>query len=394
MAGFSTRNYHMLKALASRHTVSLFALNDSTTGIHLNMSLLEDIVQDLKIFTRTRVLPKRWEQLICITRGKPHILNEYHAEELQKAIDEAVASNHYDIVLFESVLTAGYILPPNIPFIIDQHNLEYEILLRTSVREKARLRKWYNKIEAHLLKPIEIERCRKASAVLVTSEREHFELKQLLPESVIKVVPNGVDTDKFDINHTFEEIEDRIIFTGALDYYPNMDAVLFFAQHCWPYIHAHIPTATWQTVGKNPPSQIQRLAELPGVTVVGSIPDIVPYLAKAQVAIAPILIGSGTRLKILEAFATQKAVVSTRIGCEGLEVESGKHLIIADQPEMLARSVVALLENPEKRNALGRAGRSLVEARYSWKHCTYELLRLLDEIQQEGIRERVFSSNP
>lgn len=386
LAGFSTRNYHILKALASRHTVSLFAMNDGTNRIRRNMSLLEAMTRELKIFSRPRVLPKRWEQLLSVISGKLYILNQYHSEELQHAIDETLATNGYDLVLFESVLTAGYHLPPNIPVIIDQHNLEYEILLRTSERETAWLRRWYNKLQAHKLKPIEIERCRRASAVLVTSERECLELKRLLPESDIRVVSNGVDTDKFGVDHAYTEIEARIVFTGALDYYPNIDAVLFFARHCWPYIHAHLPAATWQIVGKNPPSHILRLADLPGVTVVGSVPDMLPYLAAAQVAIAPLLVGSGTRLKILEAFATQKAVVSTSIGCEGLEVESGRHLIIADQPEMFAREVVALLENPEKREALGRAGRSLVEATYSWRYCTHELLELVDEIQQKSIR--------
>jgi len=392
LAGFSTRNYHILKALASQHSVSLFALNDDAPDVYRDMSMLAELTQELKIFSRQRVFPKRFEQLLYVVRRKPHILQEYHVKEVQIAIDEAVSSSAYDLIFFESSLVAGYRLPSNLPVIIDQHNLEYEILFRTSVREKAWLRRWYNRAEGHLLKPIEIGRCRSTRAVLVTSERERLELQRMLPKSVVRIVPNGVDTDAFNVNHPYKEVQGRIVFTGALDYYPNIDAVMFFAERCWPYIQQQLPFATWQIVGKNPPIQIQKLAQLPGVSVTGTVPQVLPYLAAAQVAIVPILIGSGTRLKILEAFATQKAVVSTSVGCEGLAVESGKHLMIADQPEMFVREVVALLENSEKRDALGKAGSSLAEATYSWRHCCDPLLRLLDEIQLEGKRTYAYTT--
>jgi sugar transferase (PEP-CTERM/EpsH1 system associated) len=391
MAGYSTRNYHILKALASRHSVSLFALNDRYSGIQQDLSLLDHMTRQINIFRRAHVAPKRLEQLIAIIRRRPHILNAEFVEELQKAIDEAMKT-HFDLVLFESSLISGYRLPAHMPVIIDQHNLEYEIFLRTSEREKAWPRKWYNRIEGHQLKAIEIERCRKADALLVTSEREYRELKQLLPQSVIKIVPNGVDTDSFNPNHSYNEIENRIVFTGALDYYPNIDAILFFAQHCWPRIHQYIPTATWQIVGKNPPPQICRLSQVPGIIVTGSVPQILPYLAMAQVAIAPILIGSGTRLKILEAFAAQKAVVSTSTGCEGLEVEPGRHLALADRPETFAQEVITLLQNPEQRSYLGKMGRRLVEEKYSWQHCTSPLLELLDDLQVKGRGEHANTS--
>jgi len=265
--------------------------------------------------------------------------------------------------------------------IIDEHNLEYEIRLRTYERESAWLRKWYNWLEGHLLKPVEIKRCGEADAVLVTSERERRALKRLLPQRMIEVVPNGVDIEFFHGQCTEQAVECRIIFTGAIDYYPNTDAVLFFSQQCWPLIRAQVPAVTWQIVGKNPPPQVQRLASLPGVTVTGPVPDVRPYLASATVAIAPILIGSGTRLKLLEAFAMRKAVVSTSIGCEGLAVEPGKHLLVADQPAAFAQAVVELLGDAEKRGKLAGAARSLVEAEYSWEQCGARLLHVLEKIE-------------
>ena len=162
-----------------------------------------------------------------------------------------------------------------------------------------------------------------------------------------------------------------------MDYYPNVHAVLFFAQKIWPLIRAQIPTATWHIVGKNPLPEVQNLAELAGVTITGSVPNMHPYLAEAQVAIAPLLIGGGTRLKILEGLAMQKAIVSTSLGCEGLAITAGKHLIVADEPEAFAREVIALLNNPERRSLLGSTGRALVESEYSWERCGASLLEIL-----------------
>jgi glycosyltransferase involved in cell wall biosynthesis len=147
-----------------------------------------------------------------------------------------------------------------------------------------------------------------------------------------------------------------------------------------PSIQAQVPGATWQIVGTNPSPDVRQLAELPGVTVTGTVPDVRPHLAMATVAIAPIHVGSGTRLKILEALAMRKAVVSTRLGCEGLVVEPGKHLLVADQPEAFVQAVVTLLTTPEVRVALGTAGRALVETEYSWELCGAQLLHTLKAV--------------
>ncbi len=203
-------------------------------------------------------------------------------------------------------------------------------------------------------------------------------LKHFLPEQLVEVIPNGVDIATFIQRDPAQEIAHRIIFTGRMDYYPNIDAVLFFARKCWPHIHSQVPSASWQIVGKDPPREVRDLAELPGITVTGTVPDVTSYLAEAAVAIAPLQIGSGTRLKILEALAMQKAVVTTSQGCEGLSVTSGEHVIVADQAQEFAQAVVDLMQDSQKRTALGYAGRKLVETAYSWEHCGNRLLEVLE----------------
>jgi polysaccharide biosynthesis protein PslH len=381
MSGASTRNYHLLKTLARQHSVSLLARVDSTeAAAYSDTPLLEDFAENVQLVSLPASRSKRLRQFTSVVQGRSYSISVSRVEKVQKALDVLLSHDHYDVVLFESVLIAGYRLPQHVKVIIDQHNIEHELLYRTYQYERTWLRKWYNWWEYRLLKPVEIELCRKADLILVTSERELLLLQSMLPGSVIEVVPNGVDTETFHDICVEQEVAKQIIFTGAMDYYPNIDAVLSFAQRCWPLIRAQIPDATWQIVGRNPPPEVQRLVGLPGITVTGTVPDVRPYLAASTVAIAPLLIGGGTRLKILEALAMRKAVVSTTVGCEGLALVSGKHLIVADQPEAFAQAVVELVKNPEKRRALGTAGRSLVEAEYSWERCGDQLLHALEKV--------------
>ncbi len=378
--GASARNYHLLKALARQHTVSLLALTSSTDMDSFgDISLLDGFVHTVRTVPGPDPHTKRWQQLMSLARGKSYFFSLFIPKEMRDALDTMLASDHYDAVLFESSLTAGYRLPIGMKTIIDEHNIEYELLERTYEQVKMPLRKWYNWLESRLLKQEEIERCRKADVVLVTSERERLVLKGLLPENVIEVVPNGVDIEAFYASDPEREAPNQVVFTGTMDYYPNIHGVLLFAQRCWPLIRAQVPTATWLIVGRNPPPEICRLAELPGVTVTGTVPDVRPYFATSTVAIVPLQIGSGTRLKILEALAMQKAVVSTSVGCEGLAVEPGKHLLVADQPEAFAQTVIELMHNSGKRMTVGAAGRALVEAEYSWEWCGNRLSRILEE---------------
>jgi len=308
---------------------------------------------------------------------------------VQDALDTLLAQERIDAILFESVLMAGYRLPAGLMTIIDQHNIEHEILQRTYEQERASLRKWYNWQECQLLKQTEIARCRNADLTLVTSQREQRALQRILPEQMIEVVPNGVDLDALEQPDGKQESPHQIVFIGTMDYYPNVQATLFFARQCWPRVRARVPDATWQIVGGDPPPEIQKLAYLPGVTVTGRVPDVRPYLAASALAIAPLQIGGGTRLKILEALAMRKAIVSTSLGCEGLAIEPGKHLLVADQPAAFVEAVVTLMRHPEQRAALGSAGRSLVETEYSWQQCGKYLLNVLETACAEKAEERV-----
>ncbi|WP_052888764.1 glycosyltransferase [Thermogemmatispora carboxidivorans] len=385
--GGGARSFYVLKALASKYSVSLIALSHGEESQETaSWGPLLERLQSVDLVSSSTSRWRRWRQALNVVRGRSSAIAERCPPGLQAALDRALATDNYQAIYVDGALTAaGLRLPASLPLFILQHNLEYELLYRTYLAEKGWLRRWYNRREYRLVKPRELACCQRAAAVLVASERERQLLQELLPQARVGVVPNGVDLSFFAPTHMGEEEEGRrIVFTGSLDYYPNEQAVLSFARQCWPLIRERVPGAEWWIVGRNPPRSVQRLARLPGVTVTGTVPDVRPYLAGASVVVVPLLIGSGTRLKILEALAMSKAVVSTTLGAEGLAVTSDRHLLLADTPEDFVKAVVLLFEDTRRRRALAEAGRRLVEQAYSWESCEERLAALLAEEELLG----------
>lgn len=382
--GAGTRNYHLLRALATKHQVSLLALVDEHEREHSAAAHLTAHTQIIRQIALPQGGSRRFDQIRMLATGRSYYLGIHASPAAQNALDDELARSAYDAVFFESLVVAGYRVPQHIRVILDEHNIEHELLRRSYQRAGSLPRRGFNWLEYRRVRPLEIAWCKRADMVLVTSEREQRVLRALLPEKNVQVVPNGVDIEAFSPNPSVTEMPGRIIFTASFDYYPNVQGALHFAEHCWPLIRSALPEATWHLVGRNPPDEIMRLGTLPGVTVTGTVPEVQPHLAAAQVAIVPLLTGAGTRLKILEALSMRRAIVSTALGCEGIDCVPGKHLLIADDPVAFAGAVVDLLRDASRRASLGEAGRRLVEERYSWDYCGAELLAAVDAARENG----------
>jgi glycosyltransferase involved in cell wall biosynthesis len=390
--GAGARNLALLRALAQRHDVALLALVDADNPTASDARHLESFVSAVRLVPLPPARNKRLRQASALLTGRSYLLVTHTRPEAQAALDDELAHARYDAVLFESVIVAGYRLPPGVRRIIDQHNIEFEVLLRAYQQDRAPLRRAYDWLEYRQLKPRELARCRAADLVLVTSARERALLERWAPGCRVRVVHNGVDLPPATPGDAAtQEVPNRLVFTGTFTYYPNTQAVEYFAERCWHAIRRQVPSATWEIVGRDPPPEVVRLGALPGVRVTGTVPSVAPHLAAAAVAVVPLLAGGGTRLKILDALVAGKAVVSTSLGCEGLDVEPGRHLLVADDPAAFADAVVALLGDPARRAALGAAGRALVEERYQWDDSGAALLGALDElIAGERVRGRRF----
>jgi glycosyltransferase involved in cell wall biosynthesis len=202
---------------------------------------------------------------------------------------------------------------------------------------------------------------------IVVSEEEKRSLQALQTVARIWVVPNGVDARYFTVDPSAPIAPDSLVFTGTMCWEPNVDAIMFFCEQVLPIIRARRPAVTLHVVGAEPSEKVRRLAERNRVIVTGEVPDVRPYLERASVCVVPLRFGAGTRLKILEALAMGKAVVSTSVGCEGLGLSHGREILIADSPETFADAVCQLLEDQAQRGRLGALGRKLVEGQYDWR---------------------------
>jgi glycosyltransferase involved in cell wall biosynthesis len=230
---------------------------------------------------------------------------------------------------------------------------------------------------------------------VAVSQADAKALEQLVPGLGVTVIPNGIDTDEYQVNHPTDTRNAEpghpptVVFTGKMDFRPNVDAVSWFVEEIWGRVQAEVPEARFYAVGQRPAPQLDRFRSELGVTLTGWVEDVLPYIANATVYVAPLRMGSGTRLKLLQAMALGKAIVSTRIGAEGLaytgskpptqkangteptrgQVVSDREMVLVDDndPAAFANAVVALLHNPARRAALGSAARVFVEAYYDWR---------------------------
>jgi glycosyltransferase involved in cell wall biosynthesis len=368
--GFSLRVHHLLRELAARHDITVVATDvpghADAEAAYRDMGMSVRLVPPRR--HRLPVALRKLRALLTLHSFRWHTRYNPH---MQRALDELLADGRFDLVQIESPEFWRYRFPPSTPVVLDAHNIWFELRAREVGLDVSRFRRLYQRIDN--AKAGEEERaawCR-VSAVLTTSEREAGFIGQARHAGGVIVVPNGVDPE-YMRPATSPGREGSLVFTGLMAYRPNADAVRWFVTAILPLVHRTRPDATLTIVGKDVPSDVAALAG-GHVTVTGWVPDVRPYLEDARVVVVPLRAGSGTRIKILEAFAAARPVISTTIGAEGIDARPGKEIVIADVPVSFAEQVVRLLDDADAADRLGRAGRALVEHRYSWPSIVEDL---------------------
>ncbi|MBI2217753.1 MAG: glycosyltransferase [Candidatus Rokubacteria bacterium] len=276
--------------------------------------------------------------------------------------------DRYDVVVVENVYMLPYAAAlRDVPTIVDVFGL----WAGGVVRDLAAQTRWTGRLHVLVtwLKAKRVERGLRhiVDAVSVVSESDRRYLAAIDPALTISVAPNGVDTALFVPEPESPPPPLSLLFTGAMDYGANEDAVLHFLREIFPLIRASRPDTRLSIVGRDPRPAVLAHARDPGVTVTGEVADVRPFLARATVVVVPMRLGSGTRLKILEALAMARPVVSTRIGVEGIALVPGRHVEVADEPARFADAVVRLANDAGARARLGQQGRALVEAGHDWQ---------------------------
>jgi polysaccharide biosynthesis protein PslH len=261
--------------------------------------------------------------------------------------------------------------------VLFQHNVETMLWRRMADTEKSALRKLSYGIEARKMAAYETRTLRRFRHVIAVSEHDRQEMLSLAPGCTITVVPTGVDTEQYKPAPSVSGIPPRIVFTGSMDWEPNIDAVEYFCRDIFPSILGRFPETRFQIVGRNPHPRVKRLASA-SVEVTGTVPSVAEYLRNATVVIVPLRIGGGTRLKIFEAMAMRKAMVSTSIGAEGLDVTSGKDCLIADDAQSFAFAILSVLRDPTLRQTCEENAAALA-ARFDWSQIARRFADALSE---------------
>ena len=400
--GTTIRNFNLIKHLAPRHEITL--LSFGTPEELQNAAPLRALCQRIEIAPYpTRSLPQRaWTTLTSplpdmALRLKSGAMHAQVAARLREPFDviqvEGIEMARYiwnlDVGNWKSdnAPTSSSVHHPTYNFqapitVFDDHNAEY-VLQRTAFESDARrVTRWhaalYSLIQWKKLERYERACCQRARHIVACSDAdanaivglENRKREIINLQSRISVIPNGVDTEFYIPSDAVcaKPLADlALVFSGKMDFRPNIDAMTWFCDEILPRIRAEIPRAHIVIVGQKPAPRILALKHQPGIEVTGWVADTRPYISDAAVYVVPLRMGSGTRLKVLEAMAMGKAIVSTARGVEGLALTPGTEALIADAPEEFARAAIALLRDPERRRSLSRAARALAEAKYDWR---------------------------
>jgi len=400
--GTTIRNYNLIRELAQRHTIDLLTFLAPGDTLDAN-SPLHGLCRHIGALPQP-VRSSAQRALDTLRSPLPDMGLRLQSAPMHDLVQRWVQTNQYDLVQIEGIEMAQYglravgkiddKLTPNYSrgrqadqaqmvarpiLVFDDHNCEYLLQKRNALTDLSLPRRWaaaaYSLVQWQKLVRYEAHICRQADVVLAVSDADKAALANLAPGQPITVVSNGIrvreyqetpsSTPQAGVSGRF-----NLVFTGKMDYRPNIDAVLWFGGQVLPLIQAQTPEVCFQIVGMNPHPRLDALRANPAIEIVGAVAEAQPYIQNAAVYVIPMRVGGGTRFKALEAMACARPIVSTTLGVEGIPVRDGQELLLADSPQAFADAVVRLLDDAQSNatvnRQLGEQARRFVENRYDW----------------------------
>jgi len=361
--GDKITTFNEIRHLSMAHEVHLFCLADGRRDLE-NIPGLSDYVQSVTAVPVTG-LRSRLRALTALVTGKPLSVAAYNEKRLHDAIKEQFSALKPDLIMVYSCNVAQYAEDfPQVPRLMQFAELDSSRWGQYAKRSPIPLR-WIYAIEQRRFFAYEQRIARAFSHALVCTAIEQREFQRLIPGVPVSLVGNGVDLDYFRPAASPKQ-PGSIVFTGVMDYLPNVDAVIWFCNKALPLIQAQIPDATFVICGSRPTVAVHRLAKKPGVTVTGWVPDTRPFLDRAEVFVAPLRMGRGIQNKLLEGLAMGLPCIASTAAWSGTAVANGEGLLVADEPQEFAGHVVRLLREPDFRTSMACKARAAVEANYRW----------------------------
>jgi glycosyltransferase involved in cell wall biosynthesis len=362
--GGALRIYNVMKQAARFHELALVAYGTPASAA----AAKEWIGPALK---EVHVLPppwsdryKRFGQIYSHLTNHSFFYQLVHTPAMQALIDSVLRRERYDIVQSEFSVTGTFEFRTDGIKILDAHNVEYDNFRRMSTMAHSPVRRYHYAREFVKFRREEIAACSMHDAVFVTSQRDKHILDCDIPSTPKFIVPNGVDTGFYSPGLS-ETDPYSIVFTGMMGYLPNGDGMRFFLDEIFPRILRTLPQATITIVGKQPPPFLLHRAS-PNIIVTGAVEDVRPFVRRSAVYVIPLRMGGGTRLKALEAMSMKIPIVTTSIGCEGIDVKDGETVMMRDDPDAFAEAVIEVMTNWALRQRLTDNAFDLVHRQYEW----------------------------
>ena len=375
--GDKIRSYNILRHLAQRHRVHLAAFADDAAD-EAAAEGLRPLVARMHIERRTRT--RGAAAALALATHKSVSVTAFAHTGMAGFVDRLLADEPIEQVYVFSGQMAQY-APGDRPFVMDFVDMDSEKFAAYGHAAGLPMR-WMWRREARRLFHFERETARRAVVSLFVSEAEAalFRERTKLGEEAVQALENGIDLDGYRPEPHPQRQAPLIVFTGQMDYPPNIEAAASFAREAMPMIRARVPDARFAIVGRKPDAALTALAGRHGVEVTGEVADVRPWLASADVVVAPLRIARGIQNKVLEAMAMGRPVVASPQAFEGIDAEPGRDIVVADGAPAEAEAVCALLADPAQAEAIGGAARARVEARYAWEARLAPLDAMLEHI--------------
>ncbi len=369
--GGKIRSYNMLKELKRNCHVTYLTLDDGTAATDAP-ELASEYCHELVTIPHPRrekfTTGFYVDLMFNLASSLPYAIKKYESPGMRREIAKRVAGASFDVLVCDFLAPAVNV-PPRVacPSVLFQHNVEAMIWKRHYEVQKNAAKKTYLYRQWRKMWAFEAKMCPQFDCVVAVSREDREQMQQEYGVEAIYDVPTGVDTAFFRPSGETKRKPANLVFTGSMDWLPNEDAIRYFTEQILPRIKQAVPGVTLTVVGRDPfPGLVELSKRDSSVVVTGRVDDVRPYMDEAAVYIVPLRIGGGTRLKIYEAMAMEKPIVSTSIGAEGLPVANGEEILLADTPETFADAVVGLLQQEDRATEIGKRAAAKVREQFGW----------------------------
>jgi sugar transferase (PEP-CTERM/EpsH1 system associated) len=394
-SGGKIRSLHIFSRLAERAEVHAVSLADPERDAEGVREMQRMFASYTPVFWREskKYSPRFYAELLANQLSPlPYFVAKCCRPKFTQALRALSQSHRFDLLCCDFLQTATSALDlPMRPRVVFEHNVESLLRRRLWQAETMPLKRRIFAAEWKKTLKLEARICRSFDHVVAVSEEDRRTFAREFGFTHVSAIPTGVDAEYFRPQQASPQ-PGRLVFVGAMDWYPNEDGVVWFLREVFPRIRQVIPHVWFKIVGQNPSLRLRRIAEgSPAVELMGRVADVRPHVAEAEVVVVPLRVGGGTRIKIPEAMAMGKAVVSTHIGAEGLPFRNGSEIHLEDDPEAFSLAVIELLQNPNRRTVIEKAARERVVRDHSWESVVDRLEEILVRVKDDG-RAAAFTS--